>query len=71
MYIQPKRRGALEGSMSKTTNYINRASLLAHGKELLQVACNCTVERKHISPVTNKVLPVLLLTTCFGFCEKQ
>jgi hypothetical protein len=38
-YIQPKRRGALQDSMRKTTNYMNRTSLPARGTELPQVAC--------------------------------
>jgi hypothetical protein len=41
MYIEPKRRGSMQGSMQKTANYLKRAALQAHGTEFPP---NCKVQ---------------------------
>jgi len=69
-YIDLIRPGSVQGSLQKTANYFKRAALQAHGTELPQVACYRIAERKHKPPATTKFFSVLLLATCFGFCEK-
>jgi len=54
MYIEPKRRGSMQGSMQKTANYLKRAALQAHGTEFSQIARYRIAERKHKPPNTTK-----------------